>query len=52
MKNEENAEMIPFYAHCMEMTRMEIKAKRLFRATVAAILLLVVTNAIWIIRFL
>lgn len=52
MKNEENAEMIPYYAHEMEMTRMEIRANRLFRAIVAGIVLLVATNAAWIIKFL
>ena len=52
MKNEEGAEMIPYYVHEMEMYRMERRGKRLTWAIIAGFVLLVASNAAWIVHAL
>ena len=50
--NEEGAAMIPYYAHEMAMCRMERRERRLTWAIIAGVVLLVASNAAWIVHAL
>ncbi len=47
--NEEGAAMIPYYRHEIELFRLERRGKRLSWAIVAGLVLLVASNAAWIV---
>ena len=49
MTDEQNAVMIPYFAHEGEMSRMERVNKRWFIAFLIVLVMLFVTNAAWII---